>query len=116
MRNRGDSVYCDWMPWSHAGAGFGRLAHVSATGASLYIDDGRPTPDRFARTLENVRTVRRRDTHYVGAPVARIFSRSMYGARRRAVLRLLHAIREVYMGSAADGAVDLRAFAGAGHP
>lgn len=50
-------VLLDWLPWSHTFGGNQNLGLVLARGATLYIDDGRPTPDAIARTVENLRHV-----------------------------------------------------------
>ncbi|NQW10630.1 MAG: feruloyl-CoA synthase [Alphaproteobacteria bacterium] len=50
-------VLLDWLPWSHTFGGNQNLGLVLARGAALYIDDGRPTPDGIARTVENLRLV-----------------------------------------------------------
>jgi feruloyl-CoA synthase len=49
----------DWMPWSHV-AGASVLIGSVLNGGSFYLDDGRPTPDRFERTLRNVAEVKPR--------------------------------------------------------
>lgn len=51
-------VILDWMPWHHTVGGNAALHGVLRDGGSLYIDDGRPTPGEFARTIENLRQVR----------------------------------------------------------
>jgi feruloyl-CoA synthase len=45
------------MPWHHTMAGNAVLHGVLRAGGTLYIDDGRPTPETFGRTLENIRDV-----------------------------------------------------------
>lgn len=51
-------VILDWLPWHHTVGGNATLHGVLREGGSLYIDDGRPTPTEFARTVENLRQVR----------------------------------------------------------
>ena len=51
-------VYIDWMPWHHTMGGNAVLHGTLRTGGTFYIDDGRPTPELFGRTLENIRDVR----------------------------------------------------------
>ena len=46
----------DWMPWSHV-AGLSVLIGAVVNGGSYYIDDGRPTPELFGRTLRNLAEV-----------------------------------------------------------
>lgn len=50
-------VQVDWMPWHHTMGGNTVLHGTLHIGGSLYIDDGRPTPDLFVRTLDNLRDV-----------------------------------------------------------
>ena len=49
----------DWMPWSHV-AGASVLIGSVLNGGSFYLDDGRPTPQLFGRTLRNVAEVKPR--------------------------------------------------------
>ncbi|WP_238365104.1 feruloyl-CoA synthase [Mesobacterium pallidum] len=48
-------VIVDWLPWNHVFGGSHNFNLMLANGGSLYIDDGKPTPDLFPRTLENLR-------------------------------------------------------------
>ena len=57
----------DWMPWSHVGAGVLRMAFVMNAGGSIYIDDGKPVPGEFEKTLANLAAVK--PTSYAGAPL-----------------------------------------------
>ena len=57
----------DWMPWSHVGAGVLRMAFVMNAGGSIYIDDGKPVPGEFEKTLANLAVVK--PTSYAGAPL-----------------------------------------------
>jgi feruloyl-CoA synthase len=50
-------VLLDWLPWSHSFGGNQNFNLVLAHGGTLYIDDGRPTPDGIATTLDNLRDV-----------------------------------------------------------
>lgn len=47
----------DWLPWNHTFAGNSNFNMALANGMSLYLDDGKPVPGRFERTLENSRNV-----------------------------------------------------------
>ncbi len=47
-------VMLDWLPWSHTFGGNQNLGLAISYGGTLLIDDGRPTPDRIARTVENL--------------------------------------------------------------
>ncbi len=50
-------VLVDWLPWSHTFGGNHNVNMVLAHGGTLYIDDGRPTPGLFDRSLNNYRDV-----------------------------------------------------------
>ncbi len=45
----------DWLPWNHVFGGSYNFNLVLANGGSLYIDDGKPAPGLFDRTLDNLR-------------------------------------------------------------
>lgn len=51
-------VLLDWLPWHHTVGGNSTLHGVLRDGGTLYLDDGRPTPGEFARTIANLREVR----------------------------------------------------------
>jgi feruloyl-CoA synthase len=50
-------VLLDWLPWSHTFGGNHNVNLVLANGGTLYLDDGRPAPALFGRTLANLREV-----------------------------------------------------------
>ena len=47
-------VLVDWLPWNHVFGGSHNFNIVLANGGALYIDDGKPLPARFPRTVENL--------------------------------------------------------------
>lgn len=47
----------DWLPWNHVFGGSHNFNLALAAGGSLYIDDGRPVPGLFERSLENLSMV-----------------------------------------------------------
>ncbi len=47
-------VLVDWLPWNHTFGGSYNFNMVLANGGSLYIDDGKPLPHLFPRTVENL--------------------------------------------------------------
>jgi len=61
-------VMLDWLPWNHLFGGLGNLCRAFTMGASYYIDDGRPLPGQFARTVQNLREVA--PTMYANVPAA----------------------------------------------
>ena len=50
-------VLCDWLPWNHTFGGNHNFGIVLYNGGTLYIDDGKPTPEGFATTLGNLREI-----------------------------------------------------------
>lgn len=50
-------VFLDWLPWHHTFGGNHNLNMVLRNGATLYIDNGKPTPDGIRVTVENIKTV-----------------------------------------------------------
>lgn len=63
---RGDLVLLDWLPWSHTFGVSHNLNLTLANGGTYWIDDGRPTADRLARTIAHLRMVR--PTLYFSVP------------------------------------------------
>ncbi len=51
-------VGLDWLPWHHTVGGNATLHGILREGATLYLDDGRPTPGEFRKTIENIRELR----------------------------------------------------------
>ncbi len=45
----------DWLPWNHVFGGSHNFNMILANGGTLHIDDGKPAPGAFDRTLENLR-------------------------------------------------------------
>jgi feruloyl-CoA synthase len=50
-------VLVDWLPWSHTFGGNHNLNMALFHGGTIYIDDGRPAPPLFPRTLAALREV-----------------------------------------------------------
>ena len=50
-------VLVDWLPWSHTFGGNHNLNLALFNGGTIYIDDGRPAPPLFPRTLAALREV-----------------------------------------------------------
>jgi feruloyl-CoA synthase len=50
-------VMVDWLPWSHTFGGNHNLNLALFNGGTLYIDDGKPVPALFGRTLAALREV-----------------------------------------------------------
>src|SRR5437763_3055790 len=50
-------VLADWLPWSHTFGGNHNLGLVLFNGGTIYIDDGKPAPALFSRTLAALREI-----------------------------------------------------------
>jgi feruloyl-CoA synthase len=50
-------VLVDWLPWNHTFGGNHNIGIVLYNGGTLYIDDGKPTPQGIAATLRNLREI-----------------------------------------------------------
>jgi feruloyl-CoA synthase len=47
----------DWLPWNHTFGGNHNFGLVLESGGTLYIDDGKPTPQGIATTVANLREI-----------------------------------------------------------
>ena len=47
-------VMVDWLPWNHVFGGSLTFNLVLSNGGAMYIDDGKPLPALFPRTVENL--------------------------------------------------------------
>jgi feruloyl-CoA synthase len=61
-------VLVDWLPWSHTFGGNHNMGLVLTHGGTLYIDDGKPVPALFDRTLMALRSIQ--PTVYFNVPAA----------------------------------------------
>ena len=50
-------VIVDWLPWNHTFGGNHNVGLVLYNGGSLYIDDGKPTPEGIDETVRNLREI-----------------------------------------------------------
>lgn len=50
-------VLLDWLPWNHTFGGNHNVGIVLYNGGTLYIDDGKPTPALFERTICNLQEI-----------------------------------------------------------
>jgi feruloyl-CoA synthase len=50
-------VLVDWLPWNHTFGGNHNVGITLYNGGTLYIDDGKPTPNGMAATLRNLREI-----------------------------------------------------------
>jgi feruloyl-CoA synthase len=50
-------VLVDWLPWNHTFGGNHNFNAVLYNGGTLYIDDGKPTPQLIGETLRNLKEI-----------------------------------------------------------
>jgi len=50
-------VLLDWLPWNHTFGGNHNFGLVVFNGGTLYIDEGKPTPQGLEVTLKNLRDI-----------------------------------------------------------
>lgn len=62
-----ESVLLEWLPWSHVAGGTAIFNSVIEDGGTMYLDDGRPVPGDFEKTLRNLREVS--PTRFSSVPV-----------------------------------------------
>ena len=59
-------VIVDWLPWNHTFGGNHNLGFALYNGGTLYIDDGKPVPGLFERSVANLRDIA--PTVYLNVP------------------------------------------------
>lgn len=64
-------VVLDWLPWHHTYGGNVNFFGIARMAGTMYIDDGKPVPGLFDRTIDNLRRVS--PTRYSSVPAAYIF-------------------------------------------
>ncbi|MBU4611844.1 feruloyl-CoA synthase [Achromobacter sp. GG226] len=50
-------VLVDWLPWNHTFGANHNIGIILYNGGTLYIDDGKPTPQGIGETLRNLREI-----------------------------------------------------------
>ncbi len=76
-------VLVDWLPWNHTFGGNHNVGITLYNGGTLYIDDGKPTPNGIAQTLRNLREIS--PTVYFNVPKG--LEEIAFAMERDAVLR-----------------------------
>ncbi|GAC1587364.1 MAG: feruloyl-CoA synthase [Candidatus Velthaea sp.] len=61
-------VLVDWLPWHHCFGGNKLFNLVLHRGGTMYVDEGKPLPELFEKTLANLREIA--PTAYFGVPRA----------------------------------------------
>ncbi len=65
--NERPPIMVDWMPWNHVAGGNVDFNLILRCGGTLYIDEGRPQPGRFEKTILNLREVQ--PTVFISIPL-----------------------------------------------
>ena len=76
-------VLVDWLPWNHVFGGNHNFGIALYNGGTLYIDDGKPTPQLIGETVRNLREIA--PTVYFNVP--RGFEELVPHLRRESALR-----------------------------
>ncbi len=92
-------VILDWLPWHHTYGGNINLHTTLLRGGCFFIDDGLPTPDRFARTLENLADIQ--PTGITNVPIAYPMLVAALDGDRSLARRVLANVRVCSFGGAA---------------
>jgi feruloyl-CoA synthase len=50
-------VIVDWLPWNHTFGGNHNIGLTLFNGGSMYLDQGKPTPEGIAQTVRNLREI-----------------------------------------------------------
>ncbi|MBE7637300.1 AMP-binding protein [Sneathiella sp. P13V-1] len=61
-------VFLDWLPWHHTYGGNVNFFSVMRVAGTMYMDDGKPVPGLFERTIENIKRVK--PTRFSSVPTA----------------------------------------------
>jgi feruloyl-CoA synthase len=112
-------VLVDWLPWSHTFGANHNLGQVLAFGGTIHIDDGRPAPALFDRTVQALRELA--PTVYYNVPAAYALLAPRLEADRELAATFFSRLRFMFYAAAAlpQALWDrLRAIAdeAAGHP
>jgi len=62
------AIILDWLPWHHTYGGNVNFFSIMRVAGTLYLDDGKPAPGLFQRTIENLKRVR--PTRFTSVPTA----------------------------------------------
>jgi feruloyl-CoA synthase len=76
-------VLVDWLPWNHTFGGNHNFGLVVYNGGTMYLDDGKPAPGQFDKTVRNLREIG--TTVYLNVP--RGFEELVPYLRRESALR-----------------------------
>lgn len=60
-------VFLEWLPWNHTMGGNIAFPRAFSRGGTFYLDDGRPVPGQFDKTLRNLREIS--PTYFSNVPI-----------------------------------------------
>jgi feruloyl-CoA synthase len=92
-------VLVDWLPWSHTFGGNHNVNLVLTNGGTLYIDDGKPAPPLFPRTLAALKDVA--PTVYFNVPAGYALLAPALEADRELARHFFSRLRFVFYAAAA---------------
>jgi feruloyl-CoA synthase len=92
-------VLVDWLPWSHTFGGNHNLHQVLTFGGTLHIDDGRPVPALFDRTVDALRE--HAPTVYYNVPAGYALLAPRLEADRELAARFFSRLRFMFYAAAA---------------
>jgi feruloyl-CoA synthase len=92
-------VLVDWLPWSHTFGGNHNLGQVIAFGGTVHIDDGKPVPQMFDRTVAALRE--HPPTVYYNVPAGYALLVPRLEADRELAERFLSRLRFMFYAAAA---------------
>ena len=62
------TIFLDWLPWHHTFGANANFLGCLRLGGTMYLDDGKPIPGLFQRTIENL--IRIKPTRFSSVPTA----------------------------------------------
>ncbi|MGA9523779.1 MAG: feruloyl-CoA synthase [Myxococcaceae bacterium] len=92
-------VLVDWLPWSHTFGGSHNVNLALTNGGAIHVDDGRPAPELFGRTVAALR--RTPPTIYVNVPAGFAALVPTLEADRELAARFFSRLRVLFYAAAA---------------
>ncbi len=100
-------VSLQWMPWSHVSAGNISYHEAMSHGGTIYLDDGKPVPGLFEKTINNLRYIA--PTSFGSAPLGLSWLASALEADESLQVQFFSKLESIaYGGSALPQSVALR--------
>lgn len=92
-------IQLEWLPWHHTMGGNATLNGILRSGGTLYIDDGRPVPHLFGKTLANLEDVS--PTTMLNVPAGFIMLADALEASESLCKKFFHRLTRITYGGAA---------------